>query len=266
MFLPFRISIDTIDKLTCTNPLCLVNFDKHEKSAKKLLMSSFDMTKGIISGEALKNGWLPVDKSYHVFISYSRDDKPKAEKLANWLTSHGVKCFLDSYYWNSADDMLRAIDDKWCKGKDGYYNYRNRNYTTSLIHAMLSMAIMEAIDRCDFGIFIESGNSVDLDLSDISTFTLSPWIYEELHMMTTIEKRIPSWLKKEKVRLFSSDTGVLVESAPPVKMSFEIPRDELVEIDYLTLAHIKGSGDEWMYNLYKEYDGLRTEFDIILDD
>lgn len=54
---------------------------------------------------------------------------------------------------------------------------------------MLSMAIMEAIDRCDFSIFIESGNSVDLDLSDISTLTLSPWIYEELHMMTTIEER-----------------------------------------------------------------------------
>ena len=130
---------------------------------------------------------------------------------------------------------------------------------------MLSMAIMEAISRCDFGIFIESGNSVDLDLSDISTFTLSPWIYEELHMMTIIEKRVPSWLKKERVRLFSSDTGVLVESAPPVRMSFEIPRDELVEIDYYTLTHIKGAGDDWMYNLYKEYDGLRTEFDIILD-
>lgn len=265
MFLPFRISVDTIDRLTSPSPLRSIRFDKCEENAKDILLSSIDLATGVISGETLKNGWLPVDENYHVFISYSRDDKSKAEKLANWLTSHGVKCFLDSYYWNNADDLLKAIDDKWCKDKDGYYNYRNRNYTSSLIHAMLSMAIMEAISRCDFGIFIESGNSVDLDLSDISTFTLSPWIYEELHMMTIIEKRVPSWLKKERVRLFSSDTGVLVESAPPVRMSFEIPRDELVEIDYYTLTHIKGAGDDWMYNLYKEYDGLRTEFDIILD-
>ena len=155
MFLPFRISVDTIDRLTSPSPLRSIRFDKCEENAKDILLSSIDLATGVISGETLKNGWLPVDENYHVFISYSRDDKSKAEKLAKWLTSHGVKCFLDSYYWNNADDLLKAIDDKWCKDKDGYYNYRNRNYTSSLIHAMLSMAIMEAISRCDFGIFIE---------------------------------------------------------------------------------------------------------------
>lgn len=252
MFIPFKINIDEIDKLQCTAPLKLVKFEEREKSALSFLKSKVDPKTGIFDAEELKKGWLPTEEQYHFFISYSHNDKSKAHKLAIWLESHGVKCFLDAYYWNNADELLKAIDDAKCKNPNGEtYSYKKRNYSTSLIHAMLSMAIMEAIEKCDFGIFIESSNSLTLNLDNIQSFTLSPWIYEELNFMTSIEKRTPTWLAERQIRMFSQGARMIVESSAPIKMRFAVPLDQLAELEAKDLMSTKGNDTVWLNNFVK---------------
>ena len=247
MFIPFKINVDEIRKLQCPAPLTVINFEKREEVADLFLRSKLDVKTGTFDAASLKDGWLPVDANYHVFISYSHDDEGEAKMLVNYLESQGVRCFLDSIYWNNADNLLKAIDDAKCLNSDGKsYSYKKRNYSTSLVHAMLSMAIMEAIDKCDFGIFIESENSLQLNLDKIKSFTLSPWIYEELHFMTSIEKRTPSWLGDRQVRMFSSGSRMIVESAAPVKMRFEVPLDKLAELDANDLTIPLGCGETWL--------------------
>lgn len=252
MFIPFKINRDEIDKLKCPAPLTLVKFQDREKSALSFLQAKIDPKTGVFDAEEIKKGWLPVDEQYHVFISYSHDDKSHAIKLARWFESHGVKCFLDAYYWNNADELLKAIDDAKCKNPNGEtYSYKKRNYSTSLIHAMLSIAIMEAIDKCDFGIFIESPNSLTLNLDNIQSFTLSPWIYEELNFMTSIEKRTPDWLAERQIRMFSQGAKMIVESSAPVKMKFTVPLDQLAELEATDLMSTKGEGTDWLNNFVR---------------
>ncbi|MCQ2232234.1 MAG: toll/interleukin-1 receptor domain-containing protein [Paludibacteraceae bacterium] len=249
MFIPFKININEIDKLQVPVSLAPDKFKEREKSALSFLKKKIDPNTGVFDAEELKKCWLPVDEQYHIFISYSHDDKPKAIKLASWFESHGVRCFLDAYYWNNADDLLKSIDDAKCKNPNREtYSYKKRNYSTSLIHAMLSMAIMEAIDKCDFGIFIESPNSLTLNLDNIQSFTLSPWIYEELNLMTSIEKRTPYWLAERQIRMFSQGAKMIVESTAPIKMRFTVPLDQLAELEATDLMSTKGEGTLWLNN------------------
>lgn len=252
MFIPFKINVTEIDKLTTPTQLSLINFDSRIREAHNFLESKINVSDGVIDAEAIKQGWLPIKSNYHVFISYSHDDKSKAEKLASWLESHGVSCFLDAYYWRNADDLLRTIDDARCKNSSGEtYNYKKHNYSTSLIHALLSMAIMEAIKACDFGLFIESENSLILNLNDIQSYTLSPWIYEELNIMTSIEKRIPSWLSKCEIKMFSQDSKMIYESIAPIRMKFTVPLDQLIDLRASELMKPQGKGEVWLNNFIK---------------
>lgn len=252
MFLPFKINITEIDKLKDINCKNKIKLEEKEQSVLNFLKTKFDFRTRSFDAEKIKEGWLPIKDQYNVFISYSHDDKEKALILVNWFESHGIKCFLDAYYWNNADKLLKAIDDLKCKNPDGKsYNYKKRNYSTSLIHAILSMAIMEAIDKCDIGIFIESQNSLTVNLDSIHSFSLSPWIYEELKFMINIEKRIPNWLNERQIRMFSEGTRMIVESKAPLAMRFSVPLDQFVELKASNLTSIDGTGSVWLNDFVK---------------
>lgn len=252
MFIPFYIDINEIDKLQTPNSLKVIDFEKRESSIQELLKSKIDITKGTIDAEEIKNGWLPVKAHYHVFISYSHDDIVKARKLATWLESQGVSCFLDAFFWNNADALLQIIDDAKCKNPNGKtYNYKKRNYSTSLIHAILSMAILEAVDKCDIGFFIKSSHSLTLDFDCIKSHTLSPWIYEELNIMARIDKRVPTWLCNSGIKMFSRGAKMIVESTAPIPTKFEVPLDHLVELEATDLLKPQGKGEVWLQNFVK---------------
>lgn len=120
---------------------------------------------------------------FDVFISHSHNDKDKAIKFAEYLyNEYEAVPFIDNFVWGHADDLLKKIDNEYCKNEDGrYYNYSKRNFSTSHVHSMLSMAILEMIASCKSFIFIESDESVDYNqLKQSGTKTLSPWLYQEL--------------------------------------------------------------------------------------
>lgn len=95
----------------------------------------------IINGETLKDTYFPTSKDgkpYDIFISHSHNNQREAEILAAWLTKHkGLSCFVDSFVWGSADELLKEIDNKYCKNfRKNTYDYTKRNFTTSHVHAI----------------------------------------------------------------------------------------------------------------------------------
>lgn len=140
---------------------------------------------GIIDGGRLRSFAFPVDGDFDVFISHSHNDLEVAWKLAFWFEERcGLKVFLDSFIWESADKLLKDIDDIYCKREDGLYDYRRRNYSTAHIHTMLGISIMEIIKRSKEGILIDSPQSLCINLNDLChSKTLSPWIYQEIMFM-----------------------------------------------------------------------------------
>lgn len=211
----------------------------------------------VIEGSDLQTLNFPFDESaYNVFISYSHDDEKEAFFLYQWLTSHGLSCFLDSTIWHSADSLLKEIDAMYCPLKDGRkgFDYNKRNFSTSHVHAMLSMAILKAIDMSECCIFIKSSNSVPLQ-EGIENKTLSPWIYEENLFMDRIRRRVPErYLKKER-KLFSQGGRIIVEdAAKKLKIAYNL-ECEFTHITSLDIFSLKG-GVSALDALYEKFGAL----------
>lgn len=256
MFIPYQTTIDEIRNLYGYERILIPRLEQEESNALEILKSKAMVGENEIDGNSLKKNWLPVGKHYDVFISYSHNDKLDALKLVSWLTSKGVSCFVDSVYWSNCDKLLKAIDDQWCKKTNGYYDYEKRNYTSSLVHAMLSMAMLEAIDHCDFAIFIKSESTVAFDYNNMRSTTYSPWVWEEINYMTSIEKRLPEFLREPSTKMFCREGGILLEREDrgvPVKMKFPLPADKMVSITSQDLETSQGNGSEFLRNLLMKH-------------
>lgn len=173
-------------------------YEKHEVLAKKRI-KEFIYDNGHIDGTSMKSNWFEI-KDVDIFISHSHKDITKVKAFAGWLYDEfNLTAFIDSCAWGYCDDLLKQIDDKHCKKKNGKtYDYDLRNYTTSHVHMMLSTALSEMIDNTECIMFYNTPNSVSL-VDDLKTIkeekkkvTLSPWIYHELAMTSLIRTCKPN--------------------------------------------------------------------------
>ena len=171
---------------------------------------------GIIKGDTLKDSYFPSTlfngSYYDVFISHSHNNEAEAHLLATWLEKfRGLTCFVDSFAWGSADQLLKEIDDKYCikqKNRNGNsYYYNKRNFTTSHVHAILSMALLDTIRRSKYCIFIESAESVPLT-SKLKKETLSPWLYEEIKFMQLLQPRRETIMFSEGIEKAINDCKI----------------------------------------------------------
>ena len=145
---------------------------------------------GVLNGSELETDWFgEIDA--HIFISHSHTDEMRAIALAGYLfEKHNIKCFVDSCVWGYSNDLLKQIDNEYCKNTDSNtYNYDTRNYSTSHVHMMLSSALNKMIEKCETLFLINTPNSIET--SDILNETYSPWIYSEILTSKLIEKKIP---------------------------------------------------------------------------
>ena len=171
------------------------------------------VSKQAINGTDLQELWFPVDEigKFDVFISHSHKDIEKlVVPFASWLYSHlGLRCFIDSQFWQYADDLLNILDKQYAWQEESRtYNYKIRNFTTSNIHIMLSMALMKMMNKTETVIFIDSDNSVKYKKEDGET-TPSPWIYEEVNFAKSLESKLPDrWLQYLKPEL---EKGLIYE-------------------------------------------------------
>lgn len=205
MFLPYKIKSQVIKSLT-NQYLLNHDFLKQYDDLRDVVRTSVDIEQikqDLIQGSRLQEQWFPVnhlEMQFDVFISHSHADVDDGvKKLASWMWEKlGLRCFIDSLFWQYADDLLKMMDDWYAKKSDGrHYDYKIRNYTTSHVHAMLSMALMNMMAKTECVLFVDSDNSIKYQRNQPQT--PSPWIYEEINFAQNLEIMVPG--------CFLSDAG-----------------------------------------------------------
>lgn len=207
-------------------------FNYFEPKVQKVLDEYLKDNKSL-DGEKMREDWFPeVDAD--VFISHSHKDKDLAICLAGWLKHYfNIKSFIDSMIWGYADNLLRSIDDNFCKNKEtGNFNYRLRNYSTSHIHVMLSASLNKMIDKTECFFFINSPNSICTQQAIEDPKTFSPWIYSEIETSRLIKNRTREWHRgyngKVLLESFQIEHSLYTEHLHKLnKADFELWKEQL---------------------------------------
>ena len=265
MFIPFKIKKTTIQTI-CGNRQYRYNTD-YISSRLKANINLDTIKQAMIDGTQLQEEWFPsefYDSQFQVFISHSHSDESEVKRLAGFLYEHyGLRNFIDSIYWGYVNDLQRSLDDYYASyERDGktYYDYDTRNFLTSNVHIMLSMALMKMMDSCECLIFVDSDNS--LKYCKGAKTTPSPWIYEEMGYSKRLRVNVPQrYQKKIQVTLNesrdrSSYSFMMFSQTESRQAQFNYEVDllhfkELFSTDFPTTANLSGDAilDKW----YKKY-------------
>lgn len=254
MFVPLKISIEEIEILQSRRGEVLLPDIKKECDIFYKGILDQVTEGGVINGSNLAKLNFPFDsKNYDIFISYSHDDEELALYLCAYLRKQGLKCFLDSILWHSADNLLKEIDRNYSRTDDNrFFDYRKRNYSTSHVHAMLSMAMLDGILRSECYIFIDSENSVSLK-EGIEYKTLSPWIYEEISFARNCQISIPERYRKPSLRMFCEGGQVEVcdTVSRDLQIEYMINISEFQSIKWSDIYEKYGTG--MLDSIYRKY-------------
>ena len=298
MYRGYKISIDDsffveeeikksqMSRLSIKQRVRVDNFDKYKELGESLFLDKIKKADdsllqyisddGVLEGNVIQDKWFPVVKGqFDVFISHSHkeEDLAMAYALSGWLyEKFGLKCFLDEYVWSSADGLIKKLDDL-CRRPGGKgYNYRDRNMTTSQVHAMLTSAIMQEIDDCDALFFLNTPNTVDV-VAETQEYTLSPWIFLEIGFSKLVKK---DWKNEKRVKIINET--IVCEAATQritneavVQMRMKLDTSHLTELNN---ADFQSWQDVWIairdaknYKKFTEWNSKIEQCDplVILD-
>ncbi len=262
MFVPFRTTRTVIQRLHAQDSVVTpIDVESRTRDVYARLDRIIIGQNGVVDGTTLQNFWFPTHTAeYDVFISHSHNDLDDAVKLASWLEKRcGLRCFLDYFVWNSADDLLKRIDKVYTWEPDrNVYDYDKRNFSTSHVHAMLSMAILDIIDRSECCLFIESDESINLE--GIKTKTLSPWIYEELTYMKKGRITIPERYQylRSQVRMYAEGARMeMLNESRELEVSYDVNLNDFAGLDVNDLQSLQGQGIHGLDRLYRRKGVLR---------
>lgn len=154
---------------------------------------------GTIDGSSLESAWFPLADA-DIFLSHSHKDEDKAMGLAGWLfDTFGLKVFIDSCVWGYSLDLQKKIDNNYCLNDDKTaYDYDKRNYSTSHVHMMLSIALTKMIDKTECIIFLNTKSSIT-STDVIINKTESPWLYHEIAMTSLVRTKHRDEYRKELI-------------------------------------------------------------------
>ena len=202
------------------------SFSSQKTSIVKRI-NSFVRNDGSLDGSMMQANWFPQIKA-DIFISHSHKDKDLALALAGWLkVSFGLTAFIDSCVWGYANKLLKMIDNEYCYQKEtNTYNYQNRNYSTSHVHMMLSVALTQMIDNTECLFFLNTPNSITPDDTIIKK-TKSPWVYSEIAMSRLIRKKE---LKEYRDVVLMESQRAFAEGGT-LDVRYDLPTEHLTEID-----------------------------------
>jgi hypothetical protein len=225
-------------------------FNENVKHIEKEL-DNFILNDGSIDGSKLQADWFPEVKA-DIFLSHSHGDREKAIALAGWLRStFGLTVFIDSCVWGYANTLLRKIDDIYCKNTNSNtYNYDKRNYSTSHVHMMLSLALTKMMDSTECLIFLNTPNSIATN-EVIDNQTKSPWIFHEIATSSVLRKQKPH-------RFGLIKKGYYFENAQILTIKYNLDLSDLIDISTANLLEWKNDfnveGDSHSLDvLYKKH-------------
>lgn len=198
-----------------------------------------------------------------IFLSHSFADRNKALLLANKIQqTHGLIVFIDSDVWGSVYDLLKEVDDEYCRlSGSNSYSYEKRNQSTAHVYMILNSALHEVIDRTEAFIFLGSENSLVPSIkSTMSEYnrdkTYSPWIHSELLLSSMIRRSRP---KRYKEVVLDSVASVehLTESKQ-LKVEHDAPMGHLTKISQILL-------NQWLETPCKKENGLDILYKLFRD-
>lgn len=205
---------------------------------------------GIIDGTKLQENWFPTKQKFDVFLSHSHNDEKLAICLAGFLKEKlDLDTFIDSCLWGYSNELLKGLDKKYCMYSDGVsYNYDKRNYSSSHVHMMLSIALSRMIDNCETVFFLNSENSICLSEEIDKERTSSPWIYNELSMADIIQiRKYEEYRKKTYLEFAHREHETLYES-PNLHIQYKV-NDILKKFIPLSYCDLKKCAEEWEINI-----------------
>lgn len=205
MFASFNLILSESEKIILENfQSDEIPFRNQKRSIRKTL-DKYINTKEHLNASLIEDDWFKEFPA-NIFISHSHKDESLAKSLASYLSKEfELTCFIDSCVWGYANDLLKLIDNEFCKrdySNNGanVYSYRMRNQSTSHVHALLNGALAKMINSTECLIFLNTPESITArDVLDDDK-TASPWIYSELLMATTFPNREPERFHLEKSR------------------------------------------------------------------
>lgn len=186
-----------------------------------------------LNGKEIMNVWFPKN-NYHIFLSHSHKDLELALSIAGRLKEeHNLDVFVDSNVWLNSNDLLKIIDNEFCKNTyNTNYNYDARNYSTSHVHMMLMNSLNSTINCSEALFFLNTPNSISAK-EVIKQETFSPWIFAEIETSKIINKITPKRLF-EKTKMFNKlEKGYvsLNESANrELQISYELELGHLTDL------------------------------------
>lgn len=203
MYIGFEIDSDLIQTIKeCEidhyKNIALSNYEQYKKIIQKKIRESFVLKQnGVIDVKPIEDMWFPNVKS-HVFLSHSHNDEKEALFLAGFLKEKcDVDVFIDSCIWNYSNDLLKILDEHYCKIYSDHYNYNLRNITTTQVHLILNMALTKMINSTECFMFMKTKNSVRMK-NDVSIIqTESAWICDELLIASLVARRSKEIHRKE---------------------------------------------------------------------
>lgn len=214
--------------------------------AVKVALNEFYLDDGAINGRELKEQWFPkIDAD--VFLSHSHKDEEDIIALAGFLFEEfKLVSFIDSTVWGYANDLLKQIDERYCKNTDSNtYDYERRNYSTSHIHLMLNTSLLEMIDNSECIIFIDTPNSIQKVSQTITNGTFSPWIYSELNLMKFLRINPPKRLFEKSASFSQEQRNEILNESLQILYDVQSPLECLVD---LNLNHLNMLLQTRMYN------------------
>lgn len=219
------------------------------KKETKASIEQFMLEDGSLSGTRMQTNWFPQIEA-DIFISHSHKNEKAALGLAGWLKQKfGLKSFIDSSVWGYSNELLKDIDDKFCKNKTGdTYNYSKRNYSTSHVHMMLSTALTMMLDKTECVFFLNTPDSISS--SGLITQTESPWIYHELAMTELIRKRKLIHYRKDTI-----EKGIVFEASQEALIfKYDVKFPDLKDLSQAELIKWEGVKPRKKYPLDNLYE------------
>lgn len=179
-------------------------------------------------------------------MSHSHNDEKLAICLAGFLKEKlDLDTFIDSCLWRYSNDLLKELDKKYCKYSDGVsYDYDKRNYSSSHVHMMLSIALSRMIDNCEAVFFLNSENSISLSVEIDRERTSSPWIYNELSMADIIQIREYEEYRKESYLEFAHRECETLYGGSGLHIQYKV-NDILKKFIPLTYCDLINCAEEW---------------------
>lgn len=208
---------------------------KTKRSNIKKSLEDYINQQGYIDMSSISEDWFPT-VNCDVFLSHSHKDANLVKGLVGFFHKNfNIEVFVDSYIWGYCNDLLKELDEKYCRKEGSFYDYDKRNYSTAHVHMMLSNSLNKMIYKSECIIFLDTENSLDAK-NIIENGTSSPWIYSELIATKLIERNTPERILIEKRASFENN----IEMSESFKPMYRGDLSHLEELTTKCLKYVAG--------------------------